>query len=386
MDFFHIKRIAPPLKASLNRNIFIIAPKKVGKTSYLKDVEVDLYLDLQDSDTFRKLTFQKNIIQTILPFNAKTIAIDNIHLLPSLLEQIQTIHTQQNIHFILTATHCGFFNKILKQYPKLNFKLIELLPFCYPELREHFNLDEIIKYGSLPHLLNKDNKEFLLSNYVGLLFQENLVPNAKIRKIENFSRFLNTAALYNGLPISYEEIAKRCDVPSRTVREYFRYLKDLNIVHEIKSTSISSKNKSTVNSKFYFFDIGFCNALSDSFPNKSDYEKYEQNLKHYLLLELLAYKIHRKPDLKIEFWSNYTGDKIDFIINNEYALEVRATSNINFNHTYTLERFIKKHPLKRHLLITLDKTTKLDINNKSPAIELSYIETFVKDLWREKYF
>ena len=79
MDLVHKRRIAPPLKAPLKKNLLLLSPRQTGKSSYLKaQPSVDLYLNLQEADTFRKLSFQKNIIEKLLTPEMKTVALEPI--------------------------------------------------------------------------------------------------------------------------------------------------------------------------------------------------------------------------------------------------------------------------------------------------------------------
>lgn len=366
MDVIHKRRIAPPLKAPLKKNLLLLSPRQTGKSSYLKTLSsVDLYLNLQEADTFRKLSFQKDIIAKLLTPKMKTVALDNVHRLPSLLDQVESLNKTQNVRFVLSSS------QQMKKHRALapeNTDTISLLPFCSEELQGDFNLDQILNYGSLPSVYDFEHKDVLLSDYVGLLFQADFIQSGKIRKIENFSRFLNVASEYNGQHLHYEEIAKLCEAPARTVREYFELLKEMHLGYEIQCTT---SRKGAKRSKFYFFDIGVANALRNDFNIEQDFEKSEAALKHLILSELLAYKNYRKPETKIEFWCDYQGNEIDFLINDEIALEIRGTNSVNSQHSRRLKKFTNKFSVKKSYLVTRDPQS---LN----------VETFLKDLWRDK--
>ena len=133
MDVIHKRRIAPPLKAPLKKNLFLLSPRQTGKSSYLKTLpSVDLYLNLQEADTFRKLSFQKNIIEKLLSAEMKTVALDNVHRLPSLLDQVEHLNKTQNIRFVLSSSVPM---KKHKAIATENADTISLLPFCFEELQ-----------------------------------------------------------------------------------------------------------------------------------------------------------------------------------------------------------------------------------------------------------
>lgn len=366
MDVIHKRRIAPPLKAPLKKNLLLLSPRQTGKSSYLKAQPcVDLYLNLQEADTFRKLSFQKNIIEKLLTPEMKTVALDNVNRLPSLLDQVEHLNRTRDVQFILSAS------QQMKSHPALtaeNTETLSLLPFCYEELQNEFKLDQILSFGSLPSIYNREHRDVLLNDYVGLLFQSDLIQSGKIRKIENFSRFLNVAAENNGQFLHFEEIAKVCEAPARTVREYYELLKEMNLGYEIQCAATP---KGTKRSKFYFFDGGVSNSLKNDFNTELDFEKSESALKHFILLELMAFKNYRAPNTKIEFWCDYQGNEIDFLINNEIAIEVRGTQSVNSQHMRRLKKFTAKFQIKKSFLVSRDPQS---LN----------VETFLKDLWHGK--
>lgn len=377
MDQLHKPRIAPPLKAPLKKNLLIISPRKTGKSFYLKSLpQVDLYLNLQESDTFRKLSYQKNIIENLLTADIKTVALDNFHRLPSLLDQVEHLNKTKGVHFILSASNEKAFNSNHAALHADKTDRISLLPFCFEELKNDFQIENLLKFGSLPAVYNQQHQDVLLNDYVGLLFQEDLIQSGQIKKIENFSRFLNTAALANGQFQHFEDISRDCDVPSRTVREYFQLLKQLRLGYEISCIQSTPQRKAAARSKFYFFDIGVVNALRNDFGTDADFEKQESNLKHFLLLELMAYKLFKKPDLKVEFWCDYQGNEIDFVLNGEIALEVRATKSLNNQHFRRMKKFMNKDKLKRHLLVSQDSNY-VAVEN----IEHQTVKQFLQTLW-----
>ncbi len=83
-----------PLKFPENQSIFLLGPRKTGKTTFLKKrFPNSLYIDLLQSDVARKYSFHPERLRQelqLLPVAQKKepIIIDEVQLIPSLFNEI----------------------------------------------------------------------------------------------------------------------------------------------------------------------------------------------------------------------------------------------------------------------------------------------------------
>ena len=95
----------------------------------------------------------------------------------------------------------------------------------YKEI-DDFDLLRALNNGLLPRHYLSGNARKLLSAYTGSYLRDEIMAEAKIRKIRSFSRFLEIAAFSNGEIVNYSNIAADCGVSAPTIREYFQILED----------------------------------------------------------------------------------------------------------------------------------------------------------------
>ena len=89
--------------------------------------------------------------------------------------------------------------------------------------------------------------------------------------------------------------------------------------------------------KFYLFDIGLANYLARREPKQGTPE-FGKSFEHYMLLELMAYKAYRNPELPIYYWRTSTGLEVDFILGDmEVAVEIKASKRVHETDTKGLE-------------------------------------------------
>lgn len=376
MDQFHIQRIAPPLTASFANNLFIQSPRRCGLTTFLKNnVAHDLYLNFQERDIFRKFSFQSQLLANIITENTRTIIIEHIEFWPQIIEQVKLLLEAKDIRFILTSSIGSLFELTGLDFEIYRFKQINYFLPSLNEINNNYKFEPYLQKGFLPEAIFKDYYESYLNDYVGLFLQDEILTHLKIRKIEAFSKFINSLATYNGQLFSYEQLAKDTLVSARTLREHFETLKKLNIVFEL-SCYQALNIKSSAKNKFYFFDTGFVNSLTNDFEIESNFYKKEIALKHLVFLELIKYKNQFKENLIIEFWEDYQSKKVDFVINKHWAVSVVNTNKPNPNNIRDLIKLTSSETHLKPLLVSLDEKA-VSYQNLAHCS----VSNFLKQLW-----
>ena len=362
------------------KSILLLGPRRTGKSFLIKNqIKPDLNYNLLQADVFRKLSANPELIRQSLNSKIKTIAIDEIQKLPSLMDEVHSIIEDSSVKFILTGSSA---RKLKKNHTSLmagRAKLISILPFTKNELGKKFDLNQALMFGLIPGIYFLENKNEELLDYVGLYLKEEIMEEARVRKIENFSRFLNFAALSSGQILNFEKLSQDSQVPARTIREYYQLLVETLFGYEINPIKSTASRKCVSKSKFYFFDTGVVNALKNNFNIQPKTIDYGYAFEHFIFMELKAFQKYKMNQMTIEFWNDYNNGEIDFILNNEIAIEVKATENVNQQHLKSMKNFIQAGSLKKHYVVSLDK-----MNRKDKSINIIYYEDFLDLLWAGK--
>jgi uncharacterized protein len=110
-------------------------------------------------------------------------------------------------------------------------------------------------------------------------------------------------------------------------------------------------------------------------------KEYGDNLEHFIFLELFAYKNYLRKDDSIGFWNSPTEGEIDFVINNEIAIEIKATSNVGASHVSGFIKFERQEKAKRRILVCQEKYPR-----KINEIEVIPVANFLELLWDGEIF
>jgi predicted AAA+ superfamily ATPase len=242
-----------------------------------------------------------------------------------------------------------------------------------------YDINKILQYGTLPPVYLSDDPWDELREYAGLYLKEEIMAEAAVRKIENFSRFLEFAAMTNGQILNYESIARDAQVPARTIREYYVLLQETLMGTMLNPVRSTQKRKCISAGKFYFFDLGVLNALlirKNVSPKTKDFGLL---FEHFIYLELKAYLSYFAQDSRIEFWRIDDSNEVDFIIDDELAIEVKATELVQDKHLKGLKSFAKVSKTTRQIIVSFDK-----VKRQIGDIEILPYKQFLADLWDGK--
>src|SRR3989338_7312459 len=86
----YIDRLLSDILKNNKKSVLILGPRQTGKSTLIKQLEPDLEINLADEETFVRFLSDPGLIKSMLG-DAKTIFIDEVQRLPSLLNTIQSV-------------------------------------------------------------------------------------------------------------------------------------------------------------------------------------------------------------------------------------------------------------------------------------------------------
>ncbi len=311
-----------------NKSLFLFGARQTGKTSLISHSLADYRVyDLLDSDVYLSLSREpKRLEQEIRPGD-KIVIIDEIQKLPFLLDEVHRIIEKYGIHFLLTGSSARKLRRGGVNLLGGRGRSRYLHPFIYSELKEHFDLLKALNNGLVPSIYFSDSPGEDLKAYSGDYLKEEIAAEGLTRNIPAFSRFLQVAAMCNGLLINYANISNDAQVPSSTVQEYFHILRDTLIGFDVPAWKRSMKRKAISTSKFYFFDVGVVRYLQNRTELRDKSPELGEAFETYIAHELKSFLDYNGKG-ELRYWRSKSGYEVDFVIDDAVAIEVKAKQNV----------------------------------------------------------
>lgn len=342
-------------------SFFLFGPRGTGKTVWLTSQFPEAFVvNLLEADVRRSLTARPERLIDIVDANAdrKTFVIDEIQRVPALLDTIHDlIEKRRTLRFILTGSSARKLKRT-QNADLLGGRAVKCLchPFLASEMGNDFTLADALRLGMIPLVRYPigQNPEAVLNTYLDLYLQEEVVNEGVIRKLDVFSRFLETVSFSHGAVLSASAIAREAGVKRSTVDAYFEILEEMLVTSRLPVFSKRAKRAIVSHQKFYFFDAGVFRALRPKGPLDRPEEidgVALEGLVHQHLRAWLDYSGERNA---LFFWRTRAGLEVDFIVYtpSEFAaIEVKNAAKIKTEDLAGLKAFRDDYPECRTLLL-----------------------------------
>ena len=340
------------------KSFFLFGARGAGKSTWIQQFYPDAkVIDLLEPDQYRIYrSFPERLKEFVLA-HASTVVfvIDEIQKAPELLSVVHAlIEKKRGWIFVLTGSSA---RKLKREGVDLlagRAQLKHLHPFMASELKKKFSLEKSLKYGLLPLIFDSQDSENDLKAYVALYMKEEVQMEGLVRNIGQFGRFLEAISFSQSSVLNYSNIARDCQVSSKTVENYVSILEDLLLCFLIPVFSKKAKRLLSSHPKFYFFDVGIYKSIRPTGPLDNPEEINGHAIETLIAQHLRAWLDYSKKTGELFFWRTKSGLEVDFIIYGQigfYALEVKSSNRIRTSDLKGLKAFKKDYPQSQCFLI-----------------------------------
>jgi predicted AAA+ superfamily ATPase len=375
----HIPRILHLPDIANKKSVFLFGARQTGKSTLIRhQFDNPLIYNLLDASLYRKLNSDPSLIRKEISAMAKTpkiVVIDEIQMIPELLNEVHLLIEEYQINFVLTGSSARALKKKGVNLLAGRARSRTLHPFIYKELKNEFDLLKALNQGLIPSIYFSDEYQEDLANYSGVYLKEEIAAEGLSRNIPAFSRFLEVAAKSNGCLINFTNIASDAEVKRGTVVDYFQILRDTLIGFDLPAWTKSTNRKPITTSKFYFFDIGIVNHLCKNGEIKEGSSLYGAAFEHYIFHELKTYCDY-SPEKELHFWRSKSGFEVDFILNNDIAIEVKAKKTVSNKDLKGLKALRDENLVSRYIVLSNVDTKRIE-----DGIEIYPYREFLDELW-----
>jgi predicted AAA+ superfamily ATPase len=321
------------------QSFFLLGPRGSGKSTWLRATFPAAHvIDLLSEETYQRLLANPgqfaDELRTVS--TGRWVIVDEVQRLPNLLNEVHRFMEEKRLKFVL----CGSSARKLKR-AGVNLLAGRALrrfmhPFVPEEIGEKFDLEETMRYGSLPIIWDSAAKQETLSAYVQLYLKEEIQAEALVRNLPGFARFLPIAALFHGQNVNVTNIAREAGVARTTVTGYLDILEETLLCFRLPAYEARLRVRERKLPKWYWCDPGIVRAMKRATGPMAPEE--EGALFEGLVAQLLrAYKDYRSMCDDFFYWapSGRTTQEVDFIlIRGSDLIAVEAKSGRNFKNTW----------------------------------------------------
>lgn len=348
------------------QSFFLFGPRQTGKSTLIHSIlnERSWTVDLLQSDLFLRYarapeTFRAEAEQKIRNEGVASILVDEVQRLPDILNEVHWLLEHYQCRFILTGSSV---RKLVRGGSNLlggRAAVRHLFPFVYQELGDRFDLNEALRYGTLPPTIDcpVEEKIDILIAYANTYLREEIQQEGLVRNLGGFSRLLDLVASRCGELVSFSAFGRECGLPTRTVQSYFEILEDTLVGFRLEPWMKSARRRLVAHPKFYLFDIGVTNAINRRLRADPDPVVRGRLFEQLVVLEVRRMMSYIGSEARVFFWRTNTGAEVDLLIEKHgslrAAIEIKASANVSGNDFSGLRSFSDAHPgVPRYVVCT----------------------------------
>ena len=313
------------------QSFFLFGMRGVGKSTWARAAFPDaVYVDLLDERLYQDLLGDPSLFEQSLGHLETDgwVVVDEVQRLPSLLNDVHRLIETRRLRFALLGSSAR----------KLKAAGVNLLagrairktmfPLTAAELGPVFDLDKVLRHGSIPLVWTSETPRDVLEAYVRLYLREEIRAEALVRNLPGFVRFLPVAALLNGQVVNVAGIARDTGVARTTVQGYLDILEDTLLVFRLPAYEAKLRVRERKLPKLYWVDPGVVRAVKRQLGGVAAEERGPL-LESWVLTTLRAHAETQELYDRIFYWAPHrTDSEVDLLLQRGrelLAIEVKAT-------------------------------------------------------------
>ena len=342
-------------------SFFLLGPRQTGKSTLINGLYTGgvWKIDFLLTDVFFKYSkdpalFRREAEEKIGREGINIIFVDEIQRVPLLLNEIHyLIEKYPSCRFILTGSSARKLKR--SGADLLAGRAVErhLFPFTFAEIRNSFDLDDALVFGTLPVVFGKPatEKRDILEAYAHVYLREEIQQEGIVRNLGGFSRFLDVAAAQFGEQVSFSAVGRDCGLPVRTVQSYYDILEDTLVGFRLEPWRRSLRKRLSGHPKFYFFDNGVTNAINRRLTGEPDRSLAGRLFEQFVVLETYRYLHYARSEARearVFFWRTGHGAEVDLVIEKHQkimaAIEIKSAETVAGADLSGLRAFREEYP------------------------------------------
>lgn len=339
------------------RSFFLFGIRGVGKSTWARSALPDAArFDLLDEALFHELIGRPGRFAELVAGvpDEKWIVVDEVQRAPALLNEVHRLIEERGRRFALLGSSARKLRAAETNLLAGRAMRKEMFPLVPEELGGDFDLERVLRIGSVPLVLAAEDPARTLRDYVALYLREEIRAEAAVRNLGGFIRFLPVAALLHGQTLSVSGIARDAGVARSTVAGYLEVLEDTLLASRLGAFEAKLRVRERRRPKLYWKDPGLVRTAKGLYGPLAPEERGAL-FEGWVFSVLRAYGEERAVFDDIHYWSPAESQvEVDFLLRRDrdfLAVEAKAAERYQTGMLRGLRAVGELPGLARRLLV-----------------------------------
>ena len=244
-------------------SFFLFGLRGVGKSTWARanfpDAHVVDLLDEARSQSLLANPGQFAAELAALP-SRKVVVLDEVQRVPALLNEVHRAIEASRRRFVLLGSSARRLKTASTNLLAGRATLRSMYPLVPAELGRDFDLERVLRFGSIPVVWQSSDPRATLDAYVQLYVREEIKSEALVRNLPGFLRFLPVASLFHGQVVNLSGLARDAETARKTVEGYVSILQDTLLATLLPAFEPRLRTRERKHPKLYWIDPGVVRA------------------------------------------------------------------------------------------------------------------------------
>ena len=339
-------------------SFFLFGPRGAGKTTWVRREYPHAHrVDLLDEALYQSYLADAGRFAGELRAVAAGdwVFVDEIQRLPGLLNEVHRHLEGGGLRFILSGSSARKLRRAGVNLLAGRAVHTRMYPFLPHELGADFDLETVLRHGSLPVIWNAEDRAAALRSYAQLYLKEEIRGEALVRNLAGFARFLPVAALFHGQTLNVASAARDAGVSRTTVAGYVEILEDTLVAFRLPAFDPQLRVRERRHPKLYWIDPGLARAAAGRFRELDPRERGPL-FEGWIAAVLAAYRDYRGAFDDMYYWApaGARATEVDFLLRRDgdfAAIEIKASDRPHDRHLAGLRAVAPLAGLRRRILV-----------------------------------
>ena len=281
-----------------------------------------IYMNFESAEWYEIKDYNdlyKNITSKITDGNKKYILLDEVQNVVGWEKAVNSLLVGTNSDIYITGSNAYLLSSELTTLLAGRVLTIKIYPFSFKEFMATYpfkndedkydRFDKYLKYGGMPMLVNMNDNEQLIINYLNdlkeVVLKKDVISRNNIKDIvflDNLIKYMASVIGNLTTPNAIAEFMKKngSNITNETVDSYLKMLENAYFLYRVPRYELKGKQLLKTQGKYYFIDNGLKNII-DGITHYDSGSSYENLV--YIELLRRGYEVYvgQYNDIEIDF-------------------------------------------------------------------------------------
>jgi len=348
----------PRLLSCPRSSFFLFGPRGVGKSTWTRMQLAGAYrVDLLDEGVYHGLLADASLFAAELNPLARGswVVLDEVQRLPALLNEVHRLIEERRLRFALLGSSARKLKTAGTNLLAGRALQKQMFPLTPEELGGDFDLETVLRFGSVPLVWQAADRRATLAAYVQTYLREEIRAESLVRNLPGFARFLPVAALFHGQVINVAGIARDAGTARTTVDGYLEILEDTLLAWRLRPYEAKLRVRERKHPKLFWVDPGIVRAVKRQLDPPTAEERGHL-LEGWVLMLLRCYAEEQALYDDIHYWAPVQARQleVDFLLRRGrelLAIEVKTAPRFQSGMVAGLSAIAELPQVVRRILV-----------------------------------